>query len=145
MVWHVGRDGAGYATFFVWASARPPRVSTTPLLARSALDELTAFVVANGIAVELNPDSPWRDRTGVWHGEMLDFDPAESIRSIRKAAVGPWTVQVYPRGGDFLAITKWTKDGRVVREGQLHATLADAVADGLAQVTLAQQEAELLP
>ena len=143
--WHVDRTGSGYAVRFVWSPNSPHVTTSVPTLATSALEDLQAFVAANGIPVEVNPEPPWRDRTGLWHGDLLDHDPTESIRSIRKAAIGPWVVQVYPRGGEFIAITKWTKDGTAVREGQLRATLAEAVADGVAQVGLAQTEVGLLP
>lgn len=143
--WHSGRDGSGYNARLHWTPNGQRVKADLPLLARSAGGSLETFVATHGIGIELNPEPPWRDRTGTWHGEMLEFDPTESIRSIRRAAVGPWIVQIYPRGSGFVAITRRAKGGATVREGPLRASLAEAVADGSDQVLLAQREVELLP
>lgn len=89
--------------------------------------------------VLVNPEEPWRDRFGRWHGEFHEFEPTESIRTVRRAAVGPYVIRVEPSGDGFRAVTT-DPAGVVVRESSVYADLTSATEAALEQIRQAQSE-----
>ena len=139
--WDSGRTGTGYRMLVVGAPSPTPVRHWVPLLRREALPLVESYVEEHGIDLPVNPVEPWRDRLGTWHGELHQFDPLESIRSIRRAAVGPWEISVVLSGSTFRAVTKNAQDGSVARESPRRDQLAAAIEDAVAQVRIAQAEA----
>lgn len=58
--------------------------------------------------------------------------PEESLRTVRRAVVGRWWLQVMPRDGGFRAEAHTMSGPPGVWAGELRATLREATADGLA-------------
>lgn len=136
--WTSDRSGSGYSLFVRTAPSAQARVPALPYLADEAEWTIRRFIEEHGIDVPVNPAEPWRDRLGGWHGPLLEFDPLESIRTIRKAAIGPCVVRVRVRGDLFEAVTEVAATGEVIDRSSPRATLAAAVDDGVAQVKRAQ-------
>lgn len=80
--------------------------------------------------IVLGPVRPWRDRFGVWHGDHFDEDPAEAIRSVRRAFVGPWVIRAVPVEGGYAARWSLVLDSReVIAAGPVRGTLDSAIDD----------------
>ncbi|MEZ5258064.1 MAG: hypothetical protein R2705_14535 [Ilumatobacteraceae bacterium] len=58
---------------------------------------------------------------------LLEYDPYESIRSIRRAGVGPWHIEIRPAGTGF-EITMTNARSRQVVQRTRAPTLAEAVS-----------------
>ena len=136
--WHSSRSGTGYLLWFDEVPARRRLHLHVPLLRREALPIVAAFLGAHDIGIPVNPVEPWCDRLGSWHGELYQFDPLESIRSIRRAAVGPWEISVVVSASTFRAVTKNVQNASIVRESPPRNKLVDAIEDAVVQVRDAQ-------
>src|SRR5262249_37833315 len=98
-----------------------------PVMARSVRDRFAAGCRLYSIDVPVNPTEPWCDRVGVWHGPLREFDPLESIRSIRKAAVGPYRVSVRVDGQGFKVVTEDEITKTITRQASSFASLNEAI------------------
>jgi hypothetical protein len=138
MRWMATRAGAGMVVTLVPAPGVNLRDVRLPDLARNAPERFAAFTEAHGVDVPLNPVEPWVDRFGTWHAPMLEFDPLESIRSIRRAAVGPYLVSigVVPEG--FQVLTKDERDGSTQRQSPPFERLDEATTEAIQQIRIAQ-------
>jgi hypothetical protein len=105
-----------------------------PLLARSVPARFAAFCRVYSIDVPLNPTEPWCDRVGVWHGPLREFDPFESIRSIRRAAVGPYRVSVLVNDHGFKVVTEDELTKTITRQASPFASLNEAIDDATTQI-----------
>jgi hypothetical protein len=132
--WWSLRDGAGYSFRITWMPEIAARSVALPPLSSGAVGAMKTYVSEHFIPVLINPTEPWMDRSALWHGEGHQYDPFESIRSIRSAAVGPWLVRVLSTEGGFHAMTSNVSDGEVIIEGPVRATRAEATTDGESQI-----------
>lgn len=91
--------------------------------------------------VKRNPVEPWLDRHGRWHGELHRTDPMESIRSVRTAAVGRWSVEVTVLDEHcFRAIANTHAGPADSRTGELRGTLREATEDAIAMIEQLRRE-----
>lgn len=72
------------------------------------------------------PRSPVLDTAGL--------DPFESIRTVRRAAVGTHLVRATLAGSGYAAITSTLEDGVVVRRGPTWPTMCEAIDDASAEI-----------
>ncbi|MDP2292672.1 MAG: hypothetical protein Q8M22_15910 [Actinomycetota bacterium] len=140
MLWENGRLGTGYFVVVVPASRRRVSVGWVPPLEVAGTELLRQFMSDHVPGVHVDPVEPWQDRFGEWHGELHEFDPAESIRSVRRAAVGRWVISIRVTGDGFQAVTS-EATGRVVRESPVFADLPAATEAAIEQVRLARSDA----
>lgn len=85
--------------------------------------------------IKLNPVEPWLDRHGRWHGELHRTDPIESIRSVRKAAVGRWSVEVKVLDERRFQASAHTLAGAAsARTGEVRDTMSGATEDAIAMI-----------
>jgi hypothetical protein len=140
LLWVNGRLGTGYFLVVVPANRRRASCGFVPPLEDAGTGLLRQFLSDRVPGVQVNPVEPWQDRFGEWHGELHEFDPAESIRSVRRAAVGPWLISVKVTSEGFQAVTS-DSAGRVVRESPVLADLSAATEAAIEQVRLARSDA----
>lgn len=85
--------------------------------------------------VPVNPVEPWLDRHGRWHSELHRADPLESIRSIRRAVVGRWAIEVKVHDrARFQAIAHTCGGAPGLWAGDEHTTLAAATDDAVRMI-----------
>ncbi len=136
--WH-GRYGSGYAALVVPAAGRstlghvPPLDSTGCVMMRKYMADHVPEVL-------VDPVEPWQDRFGEWHGPLSEFDPEESIRSVRRAAVGPLIIRIEPVADGFRVVTS-DRAGRSVRESPSITDLPTATSIAIEHIRLARASA----
>ena len=89
----------------------------------------------------MNPVRPWQDRFGTWHSDLSEFDPEESIRSIRRAAVGGLVIRIEPTGDQFRVVTV-DHTGDLVRESTSISDLKSATDTAIEHIRFAQSHAQ---
>jgi hypothetical protein len=72
--------------------------------------------------------------------ELLEHDPVESLRSVRRAAVGDRLIRVRALTDGFRAETTDQSGKRLVRTGEVRATLAEATHDAIQHVAAVRAE-----
>lgn len=130
--WWSDRTGSGYHQ--QWKLRGGTRLEG--VLNRVLISEEDARTVRRWLAryrpeIAVDPVLPWRDRFGAWHTEADGYDPRETIRSVRRAHVGPWEIRVRSCEGGFRVLQRSVRDGEVVAEGTVLPTLEEAIADGV--------------
>lgn len=139
--YYVGQRGSGHHVSYLDRRDRqlaPSWVHSVYLVDGSAW-RFRAFVEQHGIPVAINPPRypmPGKDR---WRPTPFDHDPFESIRTVRRAVVGPYVVIVRPRGDHFVALTidERTDEQLVVSDDR--ADLSSAIEAAIDQIHDAQQ------
>jgi hypothetical protein len=138
--WETGRIGTGYFVTVVARKGRRVSPGHVPPLEGLGSALVRRYIREHVPGVLVDPVEPWQDRFGAWHGDLLDFDPEESIRSIRRAAVGRLVIQVKVTDEGFRAVTS-DASGRTVRESPLVPHLATATDAAIEHIRLARAEA----
>jgi hypothetical protein len=93
------------------------------------------FVRRHAPEIAINPVEPWIDRHGRWHSELHGNDPLESIRSIRRAAFGRWSMEVKVLDAHrFQAVAHTLAGPPGMWVGDEHATLAEATDDAVRMI-----------
>jgi len=67
-------------------------------------------------------------------------DPAESLRSVRRAQVGRWWIQVRPWSPGFRAEAHTITGLAAVWAGELRPTLREATDDAIAMIEVLREE-----
>lgn len=96
---------------------------------------LTRYLRLHLPEVPVNPVEPWQDRHGRWHSELHRVDSLESIRTIRRAAVGRWAIEVKVHDSNrFQAIAHTRAGAPGLWAGDEHPTLATATDDAVRMI-----------
>lgn len=132
------RGTAGDVVQFLDAHERSV-AGAVPVLVKESARRFETFVALHGIGVPVNPPSDPRARFEVWRPEPFDHDPFESIRTVRRAVVGPYVVIVRPRGDRFVALTIDERTGEPVVVSDDRADLASAIEAAVDQIRDAQR------
>lgn len=90
--------------------------------------------------VPINPPPPRRHRIAADAALRTGEDPVESLRSVRRATVGRWWVQVRPWTSGFRAEAHTITGPPSVWAGELRRTLAQATDDAVAMIAELRQE-----
>jgi hypothetical protein len=135
-----GRNGQGHVAIVVPVSGRRVSPGYVPPLEGAGSALVRGYIAQQVPKVCVDPEEPWQDRFGEWHGNLLDFDPEESIRSVRRAAVGPLVVRIEASSNGFRAVTS-DHTGQSVRESATFPDLAAATAEALKHIELARDHA----
>ncbi|MFN6122384.1 MAG: PH domain-containing protein [Actinomycetes bacterium] len=134
------RGTAGDVVRFLDARERPVAGAVpVPVLVKESATRFETFVALHGIGVPVNPPSDPRARFEVWRPDPFDHDPFESIRTVRRAVVGPYVVIVRPRGDRFVALTIDERTGEPVVVSDDRADLASAIEAAVDQIRDAQR------
>ena len=112
---------------------------SVPVLVKESARRFETFFALHGIGVPVNPPSDPRARYEVWRPEPFDHDPFESIRTVRRAVIGPYVVIVRPQGDRFVALTIDERTGEHVEVSDDLADLASAIDAAVGQIHDAQQ------
>jgi hypothetical protein len=138
--WTAGRSGSGYAAFIVPTADHPASVGYVPPLDGVGCVLMRQYIGARVPGVRVDPTEPWQDRFGQWHGPMLEFDPEESIRTVRRAAVGSLVIRIEVSADGFRVVTS-DPAGRSVRESSSIADLPTATSTAIEHIRLARSSA----
>ncbi len=84
--------------------------------------------------VPIDPPPPKARRIAADAALRTGDDPAESLRSVRRAMVGRWWVQVRPWAPGFRAEAHTISGPASVWAGELRPSLAEATADAIAMI-----------
>lgn len=90
--------------------------------------------------VPINPPPPRRHRIAADAALRTGDDPVESLRSVRRATVGRWWVQVRPWTSGFRAEAHTISGPPSVWAGELRRTLGQATDDAIAMIAELRQE-----
>ncbi len=139
LVWRSWNNGTGFAVELTLVPGVEGPRRDPPVLGPGADQTMRAYLGRRNIDIPVDPPPPWRDRLGGWHSPLLELDPFESVRTLRRAGVGPWLITVRPLAEGYDAVTTQAHTGEVVRRAEVRSSLLDATEDGVEQVTLAQE------
>lgn len=137
-------DGSGY-----WLGLLPvpgvslPRVGVSAL-SSDAVAVVRRFVDTRKLDVEVNPERPWCDRFGRWHGDGLEEDPLEAIRSVRRASVGPWRIRVRVDSDGFRATMEVARTAEIRHQAPIRSSLQEAINDAEQLLTVATNDARAI-
>jgi hypothetical protein len=92
------------------------------------------FVEQHGIPVAINPPRYPMPGKDTWRPTPFDHDPFESIRTVRRAVVGPYVVIVRPRGDRFVALTIDERTDEQVVVSDDRADMASAIEAAIDQI-----------
>lgn len=91
---------------------------------------ISGFLQRHVPQIAINPVEPWIDRHGRWHSELHRMDPLESIRSIRRAGFGRWSMEIKVLDEHrFQAMAHTLAGPPGMWVGDEHATLREATDD----------------
>lgn len=100
-----------------------------------ARNEIARYLQRVVPEIAINPVDPWIDRHGVWHSELHGRDPLETIRSIRRAAFGRWSMEIKVHDEHrFQAIAHTLAGPPGLWAGDEHATLREATDDAVRMI-----------
>jgi hypothetical protein len=103
-------------------------VPSIPALPVWAGDVVHDAAMRAGVAI--NPEPPWRDRFGQWHGVPGGREPRESIRSVHEAFVGPWRIRIRRVDAEYQAVAEGIRGNVRLVSAPMRATLQAARDDG---------------
>jgi hypothetical protein len=135
--WTRGSLGTGYDVRFVPAVGQYVSNGGLPPLDSTGYVLMRQYMAQHVPEVRFDPAEPWQDRFGEWHGPLLEFDPEESIRTVRRAAVGPLLIRIQVIADGFRVVTS-DPTGRSVRESSLIADLPTATSTAIEHIRLAR-------
>ena len=123
-------SAAGRSVHFATTGARTPvwPVSDDDWVSVKALLERLAPLVP------IDPPPPKARRIAADAALRTGDDPAESLRSVRRAMVGRWWVQVRPWAPGFRAEAHTISGPASVWAGELRHSLAEATDDAIAMI-----------
>lgn len=116
-----------------WPHAKRRRLGATPLPERCVV-ALRTFVNQHGIDVGVEVTRPRDDERRTWHRELRGASPEESLRAVRRAAVGPWLVRIVVGNATFQAVVEDAHTSAVRERGPVRTTLVAAIDDGVAMI-----------
>lgn len=116
-----------------WPHAERARLGGTTLPERCVV-ALRTFVAQHGVDVGVEITRPRDDERRTWHRELRGASPEESLRAVRRAAVGPWLVRVVVGNATFQAVVEDAHTSAVRERGPVRSTLAAAIDDGVAMI-----------
>ena len=130
--YRIGVHLASKRRMIVWSLALP----------QHALHNVQTLIETYQPEVVLNPTPPWLDRFGRWHGDHLDEDPVEAMRSVRRAFVGPWVIRASAKGdGTWQATLALVQDAsHPLEQGEVRSELNVAVEDAVRLVRRSMSE-----
>lgn len=121
---------------FTWVSLAT-RTSDVMSISMDVVDSVlfAKFVQARDPDIAIDPQEPWCDRTGEWHGALHSKDPIESIRSIRHAATGRWAIDIKVHDAQHFQVVAHTVAGPPgLWAGEVHESLDAATDDAVAMI-----------
>jgi hypothetical protein len=134
------RGTAGDVVHFLDARERSAAgAASVPVLVKESAQRFETFFAHHGIGVQANPPSDPRVRFEEWRPRPFEHDPFESIRTVRRAVVGPYVVMVRPRRDRFVAVTIDERTGAQLTVSDDRSDVASATEAAVDQIHALQR------